>query len=76
LAAALVSTVFLPAPPYRAALGAQIVFYGFGLLGMLPGRKGPLTHMADAAYTFVMLNVAALMAFGNFVTGRKELWIR
>lgn len=76
LAAALVSTAFLPTPLYRAALLAQIVFYAFGFLGMLPGRKGPLTRMADAAYTFVMLNVAALMAFGNFITGRKELWIR
>jgi poly-beta-1,6-N-acetyl-D-glucosamine synthase len=76
LAAALVSTVFLPAPLYRIALACQILFYGLGILGMLPGKKGPLTLMADAAYTFVMLNVAALMAFGNFVTGRKELWIR
>jgi hypothetical protein len=24
----------------------------------------------------VMLNAAALLAFGNFVTGRKEVWIR
>jgi poly-beta-1,6-N-acetyl-D-glucosamine synthase len=76
LAAALISTVFLPAPLYRAALVCQILFYAMGLLGMLPGKKGPLTRTADAAYTFVMLNVAALMAFGNFVTGRKELWIR
>jgi hypothetical protein len=76
LAAALISAVFLPAPLYRTALLLQIVFYSLGLLGMLPGKKGPLTRMTDAAYTFVMLNAAALMAFGNFVTGRKELWIR
>jgi biofilm PGA synthesis N-glycosyltransferase PgaC len=76
LAAALISTVFLPAPLYRAALLCQIIFYALGFLGMLPGEKGPLTRMADAAYTFVMLNVAALMAFGNFVTRRKELWVR
>jgi poly-beta-1,6-N-acetyl-D-glucosamine synthase len=76
LAAALISTIFLPAPIYRAALVCQIVFYVMGFLGMLPGKKGPLTRMTDAAYTFVMLNVAALMAFGNFVTRRKELWVR
>ena len=76
LAAALVSAVFLPAPLYRVALALQIGFYGLGILGMLPGKKGPLTRMTDAAYTFVMLNAAAVIAFGNFVTGRKELWIR
>lgn len=76
LAAALISTAFLPAPLYRTALACQAIFYGLGILGMLPGKKGPLTLMADAAYTFVMLNAAALMAFGNFVTRRKELWIR
>jgi hypothetical protein len=42
----------------------------------VPGKKGPFTRMSDAAFTFVMLNVAALLAFGNFVTGRKEVWIR
>jgi poly-beta-1,6-N-acetyl-D-glucosamine synthase len=76
LAAALISAVFLPAPLYRAALALQIIFYSLGILGMLPGEKGPLTRMADAAYTFVMLNAAAVMAFGNFVTRRKELWVR
>jgi poly-beta-1,6-N-acetyl-D-glucosamine synthase len=76
LAAALISTVFLPAPFYRAALVCQIIFYALSFLGMLPGSKGPFTRMADAAYTFVMLNAAAVMAFGNFVTSRKEIWIR
>jgi poly-beta-1,6-N-acetyl-D-glucosamine synthase len=76
LAVALVSSIFLKAPIYRAALIGQIIFYGFGLLGMIPGRKGPFTRMADAAYTFVMLNAAAAIAFGNFVTGRRRVWIR
>lgn len=76
LVMAFISTVLVPSPFYRAALLCQVIFYGLGFLGMMPGKKGPLTRMADAAYTFVMLNVAALLAFGNFVTGRKELWIR
>ena len=76
LAAALVSAAFIAAPFYHVALALQIIFYGLGFLGMLPGKKGPFTRLADAAYTFVMLNAAAVMAFGNFVTGRKELWIR
>ncbi len=76
LAAALLSAVFLAAPFYRAALACQLAFYGLGILGLVPGKKGPLTRMTDAAFTFVMLNVAALLAFANFVTGRKQVWIR
>jgi cellulose synthase/poly-beta-1,6-N-acetylglucosamine synthase-like glycosyltransferase len=76
LATALLATVFLATPFYRVALGCQLLFYAFGILGFVPGKKGPFTRMSDAAYTFVMLNGAALMAFANFVTGRKEVWIR
>jgi biofilm PGA synthesis N-glycosyltransferase PgaC len=76
LAAALISSIFLTAPFYRAILACQVIFYGLGIVGMMPGRKGPFTRMADAAYTFVMLNAAAVIAFGNFVSGRKEVWIR
>jgi hypothetical protein len=43
---------------------------------MVPLKKGPLTRMTDAAFTFVMLNTAALLAFANFVTGRKAVWLR
>jgi hypothetical protein len=32
--------------------------------------------MADAALTFVTLNGAAAMAFVNFMTGRKTVWMR
>jgi cellulose synthase/poly-beta-1,6-N-acetylglucosamine synthase-like glycosyltransferase len=76
LATALLATVFLTAPFYRVALGCQLIFYAFAILGFVPGKKGPFTRMTDAAFTFVMLNAAALMAFANFVTGRKEVWIR
>jgi hypothetical protein len=37
---------------------------------------GPLARMADAAFTFVILNMAALVAFANFITGRKVAWTR
>jgi poly-beta-1,6-N-acetyl-D-glucosamine synthase len=76
LAVALISNIFLTGSFYRAVLACQVIFYALGLLGMVPGRKGPFTRLADAAYTFVMLNAAAAIAFGNFVTGRKEVWIR
>jgi hypothetical protein len=32
--------------------------------------------MSDAALTFVLLNGAAVVAFVNFVTGRKTVWAR
>jgi hypothetical protein len=35
-----------------------------------------LARGADAVFTFVLLNAAALVAFGNFVSGRKPVWTR
>ena len=76
LAALLVSSALLSSSFYRAMLVCQIAFYALALVGMMPFRKGPLTRLADAAFTFMMLNTAALLAFANFVRGRKEVWIR
>lgn len=74
LVALLVSSLFLPQPLYRAALAAQIVFYGLSLAAMARVNIGPLSKTADAARTFVLLNFAAAVAFMNFVTGRKANW--
>jgi hypothetical protein len=41
---------------------------------MTPLARGPLARVADVAYTFVVLNSAAAVAFANFVTGRKVVW--
>jgi len=76
LAAMLVASMILRAPIYRAALMLQILFYGLSVLAWLRIGRGPLTRMADAALTFVMLNAAAAVAFLNFVTGRKAAWVR
>jgi cellulose synthase/poly-beta-1,6-N-acetylglucosamine synthase-like glycosyltransferase len=76
LVVALVTVFFLTGPVYKMALAGQIIFYALGVLGMVPLKKGPLTRMTDAAFTFVMLNTAALLAFANFVTGRKAVWLR
>jgi hypothetical protein len=46
------------------------------VLAMVPLRKGPLNRVTDAAFTFVVLNTAAVVAFANFVTGRKPVWLR
>ena len=76
LVALLVSSCFLPGPWYRAALAMQVAFYALSVLAMAGVKVGPLSRLADPARTFVVLNSAALMAFVNFVTGRKAVWIR
>jgi hypothetical protein len=34
-----------------------------------------LSRLGNVAYTFVALNAAALVAFANFVTGHKTVWM-
>jgi poly-beta-1,6-N-acetyl-D-glucosamine synthase len=72
----LVASIVLSGWIYRIALALQAVFYGLSLLAGLRLSAGPLARMADAALTFVVLNSAAAVAFVNFVTGRKAVWVR
>jgi biofilm PGA synthesis N-glycosyltransferase PgaC len=76
LAVALVASVVLSGYVYRFALILQLAFYGLSLLAMTGLKRGILARLANAAYTFVFLNTAALVAFVNFVTGRKAVWGR
>jgi poly-beta-1,6-N-acetyl-D-glucosamine synthase len=76
LGAALLASAVLPQPAYRVVLGLQLTFYGLGLLAMAHLKRGPVASIADAAFTFVVLNTAALVAFTNFITGRKAVWGR
>ena len=76
LVAILIASLVLSGPVYRSALALQAAFYGLSLLAGLRLSRGPLARMADAALTFVVLNSAAVVAFFNFVTGRKAVWIR
>ncbi len=76
LAATLIAAWFLPGPFYRAAFWTQLGFYGLSLLGLTKLNLGPVSRLSDAAYTFVALNTAALVAFANFVTGRKTIWMQ
>jgi len=76
LVALLVASLFLPQPGYRAALIAQLAFYALAVVAIVDVKIGPLSRIADPARTFVVLNSAALVAFVNFVTGRKAVWVR
>ncbi len=74
LAAALVSSFLVQEPFYRILGVLQLAFYAVSILGLAHLKRGPLTRVADAALTFVVLNAAALVAFKNFVTGRRVAW--
>src|SRR5262249_9546178 len=71
LAAALLSSSWLRHPFYRFALILQLSFYALSALALLRPKLRILARAADAAFTFVLLNTAAVVAFANFVTGRK-----
>ena len=76
LLALLGASMFLPSPFYRATLVTQIAFYALSLAAVAGVKIGPLSRIADPARTFVVLNSAAMVAFVNFVTGRKAVWVR
>ncbi len=77
LALMLLTSLFLTGLFYRIALGLQLAFYGLGLAALLRRpRLGLISRAGDAAATFVLLNTAAVVAFANFVVGRKAAWSR
>ncbi len=76
LAVALLSPIFLAEPVYRIALVLQMGFYTLSLLAIAQIKRGPLARIADASFTLVVLNIAALVAFTNFITGKKAVWVR
>jgi poly-beta-1,6-N-acetyl-D-glucosamine synthase len=76
LAATLIGSLLSSGVFYRAMFVLQIVFYGLSAMTLLHLNRGPLARVADAAYTFVVLNTAAAVAFVNFITGRKAVWLR
>jgi poly-beta-1,6-N-acetyl-D-glucosamine synthase len=77
LAAMLIASLWLSAGLYRLALVLQLAFYGLAVFALagLP-KAGMVGRAADAAGTFVLLNTAAVVAFANFIAGRKAAWSR
>jgi biofilm PGA synthesis N-glycosyltransferase PgaC len=67
---------FLPGQFYRAAAWGQVGCYVLSMLGWTGWKLGPVSRLADAGFAFVSLNTAALMAFANFVTGHKTVWMQ
>jgi cellulose synthase/poly-beta-1,6-N-acetylglucosamine synthase-like glycosyltransferase len=70
------SSLMLYGPVYRVALIVQLLFYALSVAALARLlQDGPLAGAAKAAATFVLLNTAAVVAFVNFVRGRKPVWI-
>jgi poly-beta-1,6-N-acetyl-D-glucosamine synthase len=76
LCATLITSCFLSGPIYRTALVAQIAFYCLSAWALVRLKHNPLARIADAAFTFLLLNMAAVVAFANFIAGRKPAWLR
>ena len=73
----LAASLMAHGPVYRTGFVLQLVFYGLsGAAFARLFKSGPVARAADAAGAFVMLNTAALVAFGNFVSGRRATWNR
>jgi biofilm PGA synthesis N-glycosyltransferase PgaC len=76
LLAMFMASCFLWGRFYRIAFWVQVCGYGLSLLGWSGWNLGPLARLADACRTAVILNAAALIAFSNFVMGRKVDWVQ
>lgn len=67
----LITSALVTGPVYRFAFLVQLLVYAVALLGAaLPSTRR--FRAVSIAYTFVLLNVAATMAFYNFVAGRAR----
>jgi biofilm PGA synthesis N-glycosyltransferase PgaC len=71
-----VSSLWLRAGTYEAVLVLQLLFYALSGLRMFRLPIGVLSRLSDISLTFMVLNMAAAVAFINFITGRKTVWAR
>jgi biofilm PGA synthesis N-glycosyltransferase PgaC len=70
----LLSSAMAKGPFYSAVFWLQVLFYGLAAFGASTPAAKRFKPVAIAS-TFVMLNAAAALAFYNFISGRKELWV-
>jgi poly-beta-1,6-N-acetyl-D-glucosamine synthase len=69
----LVASGMLRGPFYAMVFWLQMLFYGLAACGAMSPSTKKFKPIGIAS-TFVMLNVAATIAFYNFAVGRKEVW--
>jgi cellulose synthase/poly-beta-1,6-N-acetylglucosamine synthase-like glycosyltransferase len=61
---------------YGLAFGLQIIFYALAGSTMLTGKFGYVSRVSNPLLTFLVLNMAAVVAFFYFITGKKVVWAR
>jgi biofilm PGA synthesis N-glycosyltransferase PgaC len=70
----LVASAMIGGTFYRAIFALQLLFYIAAASGSLSPASKRFKPVA-IANTFVMLNLAATLAFCNFVSGREKVWV-
>jgi cellulose synthase/poly-beta-1,6-N-acetylglucosamine synthase-like glycosyltransferase len=72
---ALVSNLFLAHAFFRVTLALQLLFYVALLLRFTPLVSAPFGGIIRVAWTFAVMNAAAVMGLWMFVTGKdKHVW--
>jgi poly-beta-1,6-N-acetyl-D-glucosamine synthase len=69
------SSVLASGPIYKAAALLQFVFYALAFLAFAEIPLGWLGRVANAALTFLLLNVAAAVALLYFIGHKREIWV-
>lgn len=59
-------------PGYAAFLGLQLVCYAAALAGWIARRRQSVPRVLYVPFYFTMVNWAALVALGRFVSGRRQ----
>ncbi|MFH1754508.1 MAG: glycosyltransferase family 2 protein [Candidatus Latescibacterota bacterium] len=73
--AALISNIVLSGPYFRAVLAAQLFFYGMMILGFTPLKRARAGGIIRIAWTFGVLNAAAVAGLFVFLLGKeKHVW--
>jgi biofilm PGA synthesis N-glycosyltransferase PgaC len=74
-ALALVASAVADGTFYRIVFWLQVVFYAAGLLNLTPIGKSPVGAVVRLAWTFIVLNAAAVTGLWVFATGRdRRIW--
>jgi poly-beta-1,6-N-acetyl-D-glucosamine synthase len=70
-----VASLLLKETPYRIVLAFELISAGLAAVAMLRPKHGFLSRLADASLAFLVLNIAAAVAFFYFVSRKKQIWV-
>ncbi len=72
---ALVTSLILPGAFFNAAFAVQAIFYLLGILNQTPLGSSPIAKPLRVAWTFIVLNAAAVVGLWVYITRRDDvLW--